>query len=135
MDANNGNVKPGDRDGTMSSVKTIDPVAEMKRLIEFYEISTPKVQKAMSDFIVGKPIVTHCYCSNIGCDLKVRTVITAQHAYSLAELVKWFKKMIEAGNMPEQPGRSDVLTAGYCDELLKDLEEGAENVKKEEDDP
>lgn len=49
--------------------------------------------------------------------------ISHQHVFSLSELVKWFKKMIEDGNMPEQPGRSNVLTAGYCDELLEDLEQ------------
>ncbi len=47
--------------------------------------------------------------------------ISGQHAHSLTTLVKWFKKMIEQGNMPEQEGRSDELTAAYCDELLEDL--------------
>lgn len=48
-------------------------------------------------------------------------LITKQHAYSLNAMVKWFKKMIEQRNMPETLGRSDELTTGYCDELLKDL--------------
>lgn len=49
--------------------------------------------------------------------------ILSRHAYSLSEMVKWFKKMIEQGNMPEAPGRSDELTVGYCDELLEDLKD------------
>lgn len=47
--------------------------------------------------------------------------ITAQHAYSLRELVVYFKKMIEQAEIPVEPGRSDELTAGYCDELVEDL--------------
>lgn len=51
--------------------------------------------------------------------LKRNLIITKQHAYSLGELVKHYKKMIVClgkGNCE--------LTAEYCDELLKDLEEG-----------
>ena len=47
--------------------------------------------------------------------------VTREHAYSLVELVKWFKAMIETGNVPESQKRSDELTAAYCDELLEDL--------------
>ena len=53
------------------------------------------------------------------------TSISKQHAFSLSELVKWFKKMIEQagkeGITVEASGRSDKLTMGYCDELLGDL--------------
>lgn len=53
------------------------------------------------------------------------TTITTQHTYSLSEMVKWFKKLIEEGNIPDEPagGRSDELTAAYCDELLEDLKQ------------
>lgn len=47
--------------------------------------------------------------------------ISAQHAYSLSELVKYFRKMIEQGYITQNPKRSDELTMGYCDELLEDL--------------
>ncbi len=47
--------------------------------------------------------------------------VSPKHAYSLAELVKWFKKMIETGNIPDQEGCGDVWTIGYCDALLEDL--------------
>jgi hypothetical protein len=43
--------------------------------------------------------------------------ITAQHAFSLAELVKHYRKMIETMNKDNAP-----LTMEYCDELIKDLE-------------
>jgi len=60
--------------------------------------------------------------------------ITAQHAYSLSELVEWFKKMIEQaskdGFVTKALGRSDELTAGYCDELLEDLGCKEESTKK-----
>lgn len=47
--------------------------------------------------------------------------VSTQHAYSLSELVKYFKKMIEQGHIPDTPSRNNELTAGYCDELLEDL--------------
>lgn len=50
--------------------------------------------------------------------------ISANHAYSLMELVKYFRAMIEQGHIPEEPGRSDGLTIGYCDELLEGLMNG-----------
>ncbi len=48
-------------------------------------------------------------------------VISAQHAQSLAAMVQWFKELTEKGMMMQEPGRSDELTIGYCDELLEDL--------------
>ena len=48
-------------------------------------------------------------------------IITKQHAYSLSVMVVWFKKFIKTENMPASELRSNELTAGYCDELLKDL--------------
>jgi hypothetical protein len=45
-----------------------------------------------------------------------------QHAHSLAKLVIWFRKMIRDGHMPDGEGRSDQLTAEYCEELLEALE-------------
>lgn len=50
--------------------------------------------------------------------------ISANHAYSLVGLVKYFRTMIEQGHIPDEPGRSDGLTIGYCDELLKGLMNG-----------
>ena len=47
--------------------------------------------------------------------------ITALHAYSLIELVKYFRKMIQRGHITQSPGRSDGLTMAYCNELLEDL--------------
>ena len=47
--------------------------------------------------------------------------ITAEHGYSLIEMVKYFKDLIAAAEMPVKPGRSDELTSAYCDELLEDL--------------
>jgi hypothetical protein len=44
--------------------------------------------------------------------------IRTQHAHSLIELVKYFKGMIQAGNIPEDENRSDELTSAYCDELM-----------------
>lgn len=55
--------------------------------------------------------------------IESRISISAQHAYSLSELVKYFRKMIEQGHIKESPERSDELTMGYCDELLEDLKE------------
>lgn len=66
-------------------------------------------------------VATHHYRSSFGCKIKIRTIIAAQHAHSLSELVKWFKKMIEQGHISDTLNRSDKLTAGYCDELLEDL--------------
>ena len=42
--------------------------------------------------------------------------ISAQHAYSLSELVKHYRQMI---NVRAKPNAS--LTMEYCDELLEDL--------------
>jgi len=42
--------------------------------------------------------------------------ISEQHAYSLSELVKWFKFVIEERAEPNAP-----LTLEYCDELLEAL--------------
>lgn len=47
--------------------------------------------------------------------------ISKCHAYSLSEMVKYFRKMIEQGYITQSPHRSDELTMGYCDELLEDL--------------
>jgi len=47
--------------------------------------------------------------------------ITQDQAFSLVRLVKWFKGLVGAGNMPQEEGRSDELTSGYCDELLEAL--------------
>lgn len=49
--------------------------------------------------------------------------ILEQHAASFATLVRWFKAMITEIGIPESPDRSDLLTVGYCDELLEDLEQ------------
>jgi hypothetical protein len=72
-------------------------------------------------------------CADLGCvydltdgiidEVKASAIITTQHAQSLAALVEYFKGMIETGNIPEQRGRSDELTAAYCDELLEDLKQ------------
>lgn len=40
------------------------------------------------------------------------------HAYSLKEMVRWFKKMIKTGNFPDGVERTDQLTTEYCDELI-----------------
>ena len=56
--------------------------------------------------------------------LRESAIITTEHAYSLAEMVKYFKEMVAMAEMSVKPGRSDELTTAYCDELLKDLEEG-----------
>ena len=42
--------------------------------------------------------------------------IEEQHAYSLSVMVQWFKQMIQIRGVD-----TPELTAGYCDELLKDL--------------
>jgi len=47
--------------------------------------------------------------------------ITEQHAHSLIELVKYFRKMVKDGVVPEGEGRSDALTTEYCDDLLEGL--------------
>jgi hypothetical protein len=54
-----------------------------------------------------------------GADAEV--CITRQHAQSLAKMVLWFRQMVQACEMPEGDMRSDMLTTGYCDELLEDL--------------
>ncbi len=48
-------------------------------------------------------------------------VITTQHAHSLAAMVQWFRQLADKGMMMQEPGRSDGLTVGYCDELLEEL--------------
>ncbi len=40
------------------------------------------------------------------------------HAHSLRELVKFFKGLVKAGNLPDTPLRKDQLTTEYCDELI-----------------
>ena len=54
--------------------------------------------------------------------MRGRTIcLSEQHAYSLTRLVKWFKTFCDAGNIPNEEGRSDQLTSGYCNELLEAL--------------
>jgi hypothetical protein len=43
------------------------------------------------------------------------------HAHSLRSLVEFFKGLVEAGNLPDTPLRSDQLTTEYCDELIEAL--------------
>ena len=50
--------------------------------------------------------------------------LSDQHAFSLSELVSWFKRLILAGYVPEDLNRSDILTSSYCDELLEALRNG-----------
>lgn len=54
-------------------------------------------------------------------DPELIVFISKCHAYSLSELVKYFRKMIEQAHITQSPERSDELTMGYCDELLEDL--------------
>jgi len=46
-----------------------------------------------------------------------------QHAQSLAEMVRYVKKLILSAGMEESVDRSDELTTAYCDELLEDLKQ------------
>lgn len=48
---------------------------------------------------------------------KAVITISAEHAYSLIELVKHYRKMIEVMGEDASP-----LTTLYCDELLEDLD-------------
>lgn len=49
--------------------------------------------------------------------------ITEQHAYSLREMVEYFKQLVIAAHLPATAKRSEQLTSVYCDELLEDLNE------------
>lgn len=88
---------------------------------EFWKVIADKA-KAMIETQENTVLVTtHRYCSRLGCRMKVRTIITTQHAYSLSGLVKYFRAGITMGKAPIP---SEKLTIAYCDELIKDLEEG-----------
>lgn len=92
---------------------------------EIIVVDTKELENLPGRRCRSRNVVTHRYCTTLACNIKIRVIITAQHAHSLSELVKWFKKMIEQSQMPDTPGRSDELTVGYCDELIRDLlEEG-----------
>jgi hypothetical protein len=63
-------------------------------------------------------MVKECKC-NLCAALREQVTITKQHAFSLRELVKHYRQMIDVRNKENAP-----LTIAYCDELLEDLEEG-----------
>jgi hypothetical protein len=53
-----------------------------------------------------------------------KVVVNEQHAFSLIEMVKWFKGMVNEVDMPAGPDRSDKLTTEYCNELIGALTDG-----------
>lgn len=44
--------------------------------------------------------------------------MSEQHAFSLGEMVRWFRDLIDTAKLPPSPGRATDLTVAYCDELL-----------------
>lgn len=50
--------------------------------------------------------------------------INGDHAFSLIEMVKWFRELVDEADMPSGDSRSDKLTAEYCDELIEALTNG-----------
>jgi hypothetical protein len=55
------------------------------------------------------------------CDTEDVITISTQHAFSLSEMVKAFKKTMLVADLPETELRTDELTDAYCDELLEAL--------------
>lgn len=54
-------------------------------------------------------------------NVRVGIEITDIHADSLSEMVRYFKKMVQASDIPATEIRSDRLTTEYCNELIEAL--------------
>ena len=53
-----------------------------------------------------------------------KAIISKEHAYSLSEMVKYFRLLVLEERIPTDGTCSDQLTTEYCDELI-----GALNVE------